>query len=144
MGRVSRMPGSCARVTALIALIPFCAGAAPGRAEPTGDMVELPSGLRASLQEMIWNRPGQGLTYRFRFVAEGFAETDDIDQVMADLHYLCTHYALDRLSVTGPAPRQVVISLADRASEFGTYDPDVTQVFEAYRIEEDACIWEVF
>jgi len=53
-------------------------------------------------------------------------------------------YALPRLSNIGPQPGRVVISLADRPSEFGVYDPAVIQVFEAYRSEVDTCIWEMF
>ncbi|SLN64535.1 hypothetical protein PEL8287_03559 [Roseovarius litorisediminis] len=105
----------------------------------------LPSGLEAELQEMLWNEPGSGLVYRFRFVAPAFKGGDgDFDQLRADLEYLCNEYALARLSNLGPVPRQVIISLADRPSEFGVADPNVTQVFEAYSIENDTCIWEMF
>jgi hypothetical protein len=38
----------------------------------------------------------------------------------------------------------VIVSLADRESEFGIYDEAVTQVFEAYRVEGGRCIWEMF
>jgi len=64
--------------------------------------------------------------------------------VMEDLDWLCVTYALPRLSNIGPQPGRVVISLADRPSEFGVYDPAVIQVFEAYRSEGDTCIWEMF
>lgn len=136
-------------VAGLVVVVGFVAGLTIGRdpqppAATQGEGIALPSGLRAELQEMIWNRPGQGLTYRFRFVAAGFSETQDVEMVMADLHYLCTNFALDRLANTGPMPGQVIVSLADRPSEFGTFDPDVTQVFEAFRIENGTCIWEVF
>ena len=104
----------------------------------------LPSGLEVELQEMLWDRPGQGLVYRFRFVAPAFEQTNDMDQVMGDLEYLCTSYALPKLADTGPLPNQVIISLADKPSEFGQFDPSVTQVFEAYRVEDGACIWEMF
>ena len=84
----------------------------------------------------------------FRFVAEGFAGVGDTDAqletVLADLVWLCESYALPRLANTGPIPARVVISLADRPSEFGVFDPDVIQVFEAYRPQEGACIWEMF
>ena len=104
----------------------------------------LPSGLEAGLHEMLWDRPGQGLTYRFRFVAPGFSGEEDFEKIMADLEYLCTTYAVPRLSNIGPQPSQIVISLADRPSEFGVIDPSVRQVFEAYRVEDGACIWEMF
>ncbi len=112
------------------------------------EALPLPSGLIARVQEVLTDRPGLGLTYRFRFVAEGFAGVGDTDSqletVLADLVWLCESYALPRLASTGPMPAQVVISLADRPSEFGVFDPDVIQVFEAYRPQEGACIWEMF
>mgnify|MGYP005852612345 CR=1 FL=1 len=110
------------------------------------EALRLPSRLEAQLQEVLTDRPtGGGLTYRFRFVAEGF-ESDEgrLDQVMADLDWLCTHYALPRISNIGPQPGRIVISLADRPSEFGVYDPAVSQVFEAFIPLGDACIWEMF
>ena len=105
----------------------------------------LPSGLEANFHEMLWNEPGEGLVYRFRFVAPDFKETGDVDLVMEDLQYLCAEYALPKLATkTGPTPGQLIISLADKTSEFGTYDPNVVQVFEAFDIKTGACIWEVF
>lgn len=106
--------------------------------------IVLPSGLDVEFHEMLWNRPGQGLVYRFRFVAPEFVETDDFDMVMTDLEFLCTEFAIPRLANTGPMPNQVIVSLANQASEFGRYNPDVTQVFEAYRIQGNSCVWEMF
>ncbi len=120
----------------------------PEEGKPTKRMgtsgVVLPSGLEAELQEMIWDQPGQGLVYRFRFVAPAFERADDMDIVMADLEYLCTNFALPKLANTGPMPNQVVVSLADKPSEFGQFDPTVTQVFEAYSVKSGTCIWEMF
>jgi len=104
----------------------------------------LPSGLEAGLQDVLSDRSGQGLTYRFRFVAPEFTGKEEFDSIMADLEYLCTAYAIPRLPNLGPKPRQVVISLADRPVEFGVMDAAVPQVFEAYRVEDDTCIWEMF
>ena len=36
----------------------------------------------------------------------------------------------------------IVISLADRVTEFGVSDPEATQFFEAFRLSNDTCIWE--
>ena len=61
---------------------------------------------------------------------------------MADLEHLCNAYALPKIADnTGPKPNQIIISLADKPSKFGQFDADVTQVFEAYRVESGACIW---
>jgi len=110
------------------------------------EALRLPSGLEARPYEVLTNRPsGGGLIYRFRYVAEGFAAgAERFDEIGADLAWLCETHALPRVSNIGPQPRQVVISLADRESEFGVHDEAVTQVFEAYRIEGDHCIWEMF
>lgn len=110
-----------------------------------GDEMVLPSGLAAEFHEMLWDRPGQGLVYRFRFVAPAFDPGGDVEVLMADLEHLCTNYALPRLAEnTGPQPNQLIISLADKPSEFGVYNPDVVQVFEAFSVENGACIWEMF
>jgi hypothetical protein len=110
------------------------------------EALRLPSGLEARAFEVITDRPeGGGLIYRFRYVAEGFeARPEQLEAIGADLAYLCETHALPRISNIGPQPGQVVISLADRESEFGVYDPAVTQVFEAFRPENGTCIWELF
>ena len=101
------------RAVALSAGLCFAQGAAAQE-----EALPLPSGLEARVQEVVTDRPGLGLTYRFRFVAEGFAgvgESDaELETVLADLIWLCESYALPRLANTGPVPAQVVISLADR------------------------------
>lgn len=108
--------------------------------------LRLPSGLEARLQEVLTDqRAGGGLTYRFRFVAEGLEGGDAaLEQVMADLEWLCNEYALPRIANIGPQPGRVVISLADRPSTFGVYDPGVVQVFEGYSPDADRCNWEMF
>ena len=110
------------------------------------EALRLPSGLEARVLEVITNqRAGGGLVYRFRYVAEGFAAgAGRLDAITADLEWLCETHALPRVSTMGPQPRQLVISLADRASEFGVHDPAVTQVFEAFRPAEGRCDWDMF
>lgn len=107
--------------------------------------IELPSGLVARLQEMLWDRPGGGLVYRFRFVASEFSSNDqDFEVTRKDLEHLCNAFALPKVSNIGPEPSQIVISLANKESEFGVIDPDIMQVFEAYSVQDGSCIWEVF
>jgi Family of unknown function (DUF6497) len=114
--------------------------AAPG----SDDLLQVPSGLAITLQEVIWNVPGvQGLTLRFRFVAPDLA-TLDVDTALADMQVLCERYAAPTLSDFGPVPQQIIISLADAARPFGEAAPDAVQYFEAYRIENGACIWEIY
>lgn len=110
------------------------------------EALRLPSGLEARFFEVLTDRPaGGGLIYRFRYVSEAFdADPEHLAALDDDLLWLCERHALPRISNIGPQPGQVVISLADRESAFGVYDPDVMQVFEAYRPEGGACIWEMF
>jgi len=128
----------------IAALALWASAAAAQQDEAKEERLVLPSGLEAQLQEMLWNEPGIGLVYRFRFVAPDLTGQEDFETTMTDLEYLCNSYAVPRLSNIGPQPRQIVISIADQASEFGVINPDVTQVFEAYRLDQGGCIWEMF
>lgn len=130
-------------ITALVGLAMPALAMAEIEVAPEEPLV-LPSGLEAQLQEMIWDRPGGGLVYRFRFVAPEFTGVGDIDVVMADLEFLCNNFAVPRLASTGPQPGKIIVSLADQPSEFGIFDPDITQIFEAYSVKNGVCIWEMF
>ena len=110
-------------------------------------LIAVPSGQPVTLQEVIWNAPGaQGLTLRFRFVAPDIRAGGpvDFDTAMTDMLHLCQTYALPRLAEFGPAPEQVIISLADAPLPFGESAPEATQFFEAYRIEDGTCVWEIY
>ncbi|MET4101265.1 hypothetical protein ABIE58_000682 [Roseovarius sp. MBR-78] len=130
----------------VVGMIPPALLAQAPAAAAQEEALRLPSGLEARLYEVLTDRPaGAGLIYRFRYVAQGFAAgADRLDAIAADLAWLCEEHALARIANTGPQPGQVVISLADREAEFGVYDGAVAEVFEAYRIEGDRCIWEMF
>ena len=110
--------------------------------------IAVPSGQKVVLQDVVRDAPGpDGVTLRFRFIAPAIAQqggTVDVDQAMADMAYLCEHYALPRATGVVPAPAQIVISLSDVAVPFGESAPDATQYFEAYRLENGTCIWEAF
>ncbi|WP_051294500.1 DUF6497 family protein [Gemmobacter nectariphilus] len=113
------------------------------------ELVPVPSGQPVTFLDAIWNEPGPaGLTARFRFVAPQIAQqggTVDFDTASADMEDLCNTYALPRIeTTTGPRPAQVVISLSDRPVEFGVISPEATQFFEAYSIQDGACLWEAF
>ena len=120
--------------------------AAPALA--TAADLDLPSGRTVSFHDVIHGAPGPGgLTVRFRFIEadlRSVIDTTPYDELEADMHYLCENYALERISNIGPQPSSVMISISDRPVEFGAQDPDVAQVFEAYRPEDGACIWEGF
>ena len=107
--------------------------------------LDVPSGQRVTFHEMLWDRPGGGLVYRFRFIAPEIGrEGREYEDVEADMQHLCETFALDRIADTGPKPSQIVISFSQSETEFGIADPDVTQFFEAYRVEDGTCILEFF
>ncbi|MBU1277966.1 MAG: acetolactate synthase [Alphaproteobacteria bacterium] len=111
--------------------------------------VTVPSGQPVAFYETLMDRPAMGLTARFRFVAPELGlriKTMPYEALEADLSALCESYALPRLGE--PMPSIIVISLSERPTEFGAPDPEVAQVFEAYRPAETdagaACEWEAF
>ncbi|MCH2095041.1 MAG: DUF6497 family protein [Rhodobacteraceae bacterium] len=107
--------------------------------------LEVPSGQPVEFHEMIWNQPGSGLTYRFRFIAPELGQTGrGFDDVAADFEYLCNVYALPRLSSIGPKPTDIIISMASEPTDFGQPSPEVTQFFEAFSLKDGLCIWEYF
>jgi hypothetical protein len=116
--------------------------AAPAMAET----VPVPSGQAVTLQDVIWGEPGdEGLTVRFRFVAPAIRGPRGFARAEADMQHLCDTYALPRaLTVTGPRPERIVISLADRPVEFGAPAPEAVQFIEVYAIDTGACVWEPF
>lgn len=119
-----------------------------GSASASYDVIAVPSGQPVMLHEVIGNVPGpEGLTLRFRFIAPQIAQDGgniDYDLASADMQHLCESYVLPRIAEYGPEPKQIIISLADRAVEFGDSAPDVTQFFDAYSYEDGICILEAF
>jgi hypothetical protein len=109
--------------------------------------VDVPSGQPVTLIDTVLNEPGPaGVTIRYRFLAPEIAPGASIsfDTAVIDIAALCDSYALPRIAGTDPQPDQIIISLSDRSVPFGQADPDATQYFEAYRIEDGACVWELF
>lgn len=99
----------------------------------------LPSGLTAQLHEVIEQQAEGAPLYRYRFVAPDFTGAEEFDAQSSDLQHLCDHVA----QAQGGGDR-VVVSLADRPSEFGLLDPEVIQIFEMFRVENGACVWDMF
>ena len=128
---------------------PWQVQAQGGRSVPgDGAAIELPSGQSVTLVETIWNTPGpQGLATRFRFLApEINPATGSVsaESATADIAWICQDFALPQVMGAGDPPSQIVVSLEDRPVPFGEADPEATQFFEAFRIENGSCIWEVF
>ncbi len=109
--------------------------------------VTLPSGLAATLTETRWEPQSAPVEIwvRFRFVVPGLAGADlDFDLVGADLAGLCRDVVLPAIAKAGKPADQAVISLSSEPIRFGETNPDVTQVFEAYRVADGNCILEGF
>jgi hypothetical protein len=106
---------------------------------------DLPSGLSVTLQEyFVDTLPDGSDQARFRFVAPALGQGAGFAQVEQDFPVLCADVAVPTLAVSRPDVGLVIISMAARPLEFGTTDPSVIQYFEAFRIENGSCIWEVF
>jgi Family of unknown function (DUF6497) len=109
-----------------------------------GPKVEVPSGRELSLIDVITNAPGPaGASARFRFLAPGLA-AGDAETALADMQVVCDSFALGRTDGMVPEPQQIIITFMGEAVPFGEPAPDVVQFFESFRIENDACVWEVF
>jgi hypothetical protein len=110
--------------------------------------IALPSGRSVTFHDVIWGTPGpEGLIVRFRFIEPDLAEViaaTPYEALEADMHALCETYAIGRITDTGPQPTQIIVSISDRSVTFGEADPEATQIFEAYRRDGNACIWEPF
>ncbi len=108
--------------------------------------IAVPSGQPVDLFEVIEDPDGTaGLTLRYRFVAPEIAREGGsigIDSALDDIEALCESVVLPQLQHGETVPDQVVISLMDRPIEFGATNPQATQFFEAFRIENGQCVWE--
>jgi hypothetical protein len=80
---------------------------------------------------------------RFRYVAPGITR-DEYDEIQGDFEALCQGAAVNYRPATGMQVSQAVISIASEPVDFGATAPNVSQFFEAFRLEDGACIWEAF
>lgn len=110
--------------------------------------VATPSGVEVSLQEWLLDTQPTGEVFaRFRFVAPEIDRAKGrftLVDLEADFQVLCEEFALINVAAQPAAVDRIVISLADRQVEFGYADPEATQYFEAFRVENATCIWEFF
>lgn len=109
-------------------------------------VLDVPSGQPVVFLDRVLSAPDHAATARFRFVAPELAdrvESLSYADLEADLAFLCDSYALPLLDGSA-RPETVVISLSEAPVEFGATQPEITQVFEAYKLTETGCIWEAF
>ena len=133
------------RPVRLVPAVLFLTGLAACQDEaPAPDAISVPSGRTLSLIEVVTNAPGpEGATARFRFLAPGLT-ADDAVAAQDDMQALCDAFALPRIDGMVPAPQQIIISLSAEAVPFGEAAPGIVQFFEAYSLQDAACIWEPF
>lgn len=106
--------------------------------------LDVPSGRDVTPIEYITDADGQGYVLRARYLAPELTGDDDIDSIFADMAHLCETDALPLRSVIDPVPPRIIVSLSGARLAFGEINADVVQYFEAYRVENDRCIWELF
>ena len=124
--------------------VPTCLFAIFLTATPTLAL-DVPSGQPIELQEVLIDEVGGETWLRFRFIAPEIArDTGTIDNAAAgpDMMHLCTTLALPYIAEYDLEGQVIVVSLADRITEFGVPDPESTQFFEAFRPQDGTCIWE--
>lgn len=130
-------------IAGLAAAAPARGRASAGASDDTDTPVAVPSGQPVVLHETLADDGSGALWLRLRFVAPRLAATTQAASA-ADIDHLCAAVALPYLAETGMAAERVVISLSEQAVPFGEAAPGITQYFEAYRVENDRCIWEGF
>ena len=104
--------------------------------------VPVPSGLEIALADVMLE-PEPPLA-RFRFVAPAIGGDTGLTfaDVADDLGWLCEALVIPALDQQGWDGDRVVLSVSDRPTDFGIYDPDVVQFFQPFRLEGDTCAWD--
>lgn len=105
--------------------------------------LDVPSGQPVTLQEVLIDEVGGETWLRFRFVAPDVAGNEDYEATAQDMMHLCENLALPYIAEYALSGDVIVVSLADRETEFGVANPQATQLFEAFRADGTACIWEL-
>ena len=107
--------------------------------------IDVPSGQPLELQEVLVDTIDEETWLRFRFLAPqiaGDAGTVDYETAAQDMAHLCDTLAIPYIADYALTGDVIVISLADRPVAFGEADPDATQFFEAFTVENGLCILE--
>lgn len=118
-----------------------------GAATQADNKLPVPSGQPVHLSNVLLDENPGELWVRFRFIAPKIGKTVgriSYDVTANDMDHLCETLAIPYVKQHELSPARVVISFSDRAVKFGDAAPDVTQFFEAYRLEDTRCIWEEF
>lgn len=114
---------------------------------PAAQAQSVPSGQSVTLYDAIVDEVSGQSWLRLRFLAPAISRnggTIGFEDASADMEHLCAHVGLPYAAEYALTPATIVITLSDRETEFGVQDPDATQFFDAYRVENQTCIWEAF
>ncbi|MGB3407833.1 MAG: DUF6497 family protein [Jannaschia sp.] len=108
----------------------------------------VPSGQAVILWQVLWERvDGQGPQAILRFIAPGVARDGgavDFEAATADMDWLCQTHGLPVAALPYARSDSIVINLMDRGVPRGVTDPEATQFFGVYRVENDTCVAEDF
>ncbi|WP_298292814.1 DUF6497 family protein [uncultured Litoreibacter sp.] len=108
--------------------------------------IALPSGLVVRLHETRLEPKGVPThsvnTVRLRYVAPNLGDTFSFEQIEGDFTHLCATFGLMTRAQSAPDAGQIIISIASQQTAFGESAPNVVQYFDAFSVQNDACIWE--
>ncbi|MCF7699677.1 DUF6497 family protein [Loktanella sp. M215] len=107
--------------------------------------IAVPSGLEISLYDVILDADSQ--VARFRFLVPAIAPeagNKTFGDVIGDLQFVCDSVIVPALLEHGWTTGDVVLSVSDKPVDFGTYDSQVVQYFQPFRLDRDTCVWEDF
>ncbi|MWD27019.1 hypothetical protein E0K89_005965 [Aquicoccus sp. SCR17] len=92
------------------------------------------------LQEVL--REEEPPILRYRYVMPGLDKLDT-QQALDEIARICTEDVAPFLK-GADREAQIVISLSEAQTPFGEHAPAIRQHFDAFRLENDRCIWEMF
>lgn len=105
----------------------------------------VPSGNDIRLQEVLFEtRQDNSEVARFRYVMPLIRQGVAFAEIADDFEHLCIGVAVPYLAIEQKQVDQVIISFADRETEFGVTNTLATQFFEAFSVKDGSCIWEGF
>ena len=107
--------------------------------------IAVPSGQSVTFFEQR-DEPDAGVV-RLRFIAPDLAsplKRPSFEDMTLDLETLCREFGLKTLLQNATPPNQIIVSLSAEPVEFGIANPNVEQVFEAFSVENETCMLEMF
>ena len=108
---------------------------------------EVPSSQSVTLHEVLVDMVNGENWLRFRFVAPSIgADKGKVshDDAAKDIEHLCAAVAVPYIAEYDLKSDLVVVSMADQKTEFGETNPDAAQLFEAFSVQNEICIWGAF